>query len=386
MHMLHKSIRWLVPVALLGSSYLGYQAIAAHGPVVEEKKVESKQPTVEVAGLFPTNHRVLITSHGELVPFEVTRLSAQVSGEVTSWHANFVSGGIVKRGEVLFTIESDNYEAAVLQAEAALASAQATLIEERAKAKVAEKQASKLSDKQVSDLYLRKPQLLSAEAQVKSAQAALKRAKRDLQNCKVIAPYDALVVSRNLGVGQFISAGSEVAVLNNIEAGEIHLPIAGFDSAFLPEKLSDLNALVTLDGIQKTKREGKVVRDQGLIDSATRMTNVVVRISDPYGINSKQPAIKFGSYVEVNFAGKELKHIYRLPQELVNNRTVWVVNENNELQPRTVNVLRAEGEFMLIAEGIEQSDQLVLTVPEYPQKGMTVKLLSAEADSNDKQG
>ncbi|EJL6393333.1 MULTISPECIES: efflux RND transporter periplasmic adaptor subunit [Vibrio] len=384
--MLHKSVRWLVPVALLGSSYLGYQAIAAHGPVVEEKKVESKQPTVEVAGLFPTNHRVLITSHGELVPFEVTRLSAQVSGEVTSWHANFVSGGIVKRGEVLFTIESDNYEAAVLQAEAALASAQATLIEERAKAKVAEKQASKLSDKQVSDLYLRKPQLLSAEAQVKSAQAALKRAKRDLQNCKVIAPYDALVVSRNLGVGQFISAGSEVAVLNNIEAGEIHLPIAGFDSAFLPEKLSDLNALVTLDGIQKTQREGKVVRDQGLIDSATRMTNVVVRISDPYGINSKQPAIKFGSYVEVNFAGKELKHIYRLPQELVNNRTVWVVNENNELQPRTVNVLRAEGEFMLIAEGIEQSDQLVLTVPEYPQKGMTVKLLSAEADSNDKQG
>ncbi|EHA1123898.1 efflux RND transporter periplasmic adaptor subunit [Vibrio navarrensis] len=386
MHMLHKSVRWLVPVALLGSSYLGYQAIAAHGPVVEEKKVESKQPTVEVAGLFPTNHRVLITSHGELVPFEVTRLSAQVSGEVTSWHANFVSGGIVKRGEVLFTIESDNYEAAVLQAEAALASAQATLIEERAKAKVAEKQASKLSDKQVSDLYLRKPQLLSAEAQVKSAQAALKRAKRDLQNCKVIAPYDALVVSRNLGVGQFISAGSEVAVLNNIEAGEIHLPIAGFDSAFLPEKFSDLNALVTLDGIQKTQREGKVVRDQGLIDSATRMTNVVVRISDPYGINSKQPAIKFGSYVEVNFAGKELKHIYRLPQELVNNRTVWVVNENNELQPRTVNVLRTEGEFMLIAEGIEQSDQLVLTVPEYPQKGMTVKLLSAEADSNDKQG
>lgn len=384
--MLHKSVRWLVPVALLGSSYLGYQAIAAHGPVVEEKKVESKQPTVEVAGLFPTNHRVLITSHGELVPFEVTRLSAQVSGEVTSWHANFVSGGIVKRGEVLFTIESDNYEAAVLQAEAALASAQATLIEERAKAKVAEKQASKLSDKQVSDLYLRKPQLLSAEAQVKSAQAALKRAKRDLQNCKVIAPYDALVVSRNLGVGQFISAGSEVAVLNNIEAGEIHLPIAGFDSAFLPEKLSDLNALVTLDGIQKTQREGKVVRDQGLIDSATRMTNVVVRISDPYGINSKQPAIKFGSYVEVNFAGKELKHIYRLPQELVNNRTVWVVNENNELQPRTVNILRAEGEFMLIAEGIEQSDQLVLTVPEYPQKDMTVKLLSAEADSNDKQG
>ncbi|MCG6291149.1 hypothetical protein K6U61_09505, partial [Vibrio vulnificus] len=72
------------------------------------------------------------------------------------------------------------------------------------------------------------------------------------------------------------------------------------------------------------------------------------------------------------------KHIYRLPQELVSNRTVWVVNEENQLYPRTVNVLRSEGEFVLISEGIEQSDKLVLTVPEYPQKGMSVKLSQAK--------
>ncbi|MCV5991447.1 hypothetical protein OFO94_35840, partial [Escherichia coli] len=81
--------------------------------------------------------------------------------------------------------ESDNYEAAVLQAEAGLASARASLIEEQAKAEVAKRQAKKLSDKQVTDLYLRKPQVLSAQAQVKSAQAALKRANRDLENCRV---------------------------------------------------------------------------------------------------------------------------------------------------------------------------------------------------------
>lgn len=62
-----------------------------------------------------------------------------------SWHPNFVTGGIVKRGEVLFTIESDNYEAAVLQAEAGLASARASLIEEQAKAEVAKRQAKNLA-------------------------------------------------------------------------------------------------------------------------------------------------------------------------------------------------------------------------------------------------
>ncbi len=384
--MLHNVARWILPVALLGGGYVAYQAIAASVPETDDKKEAVVETIVETAPLLPTEHKVMITSHGELVPFETTRLSAQVSGEVVSWHPNFVTGGIVKRGEVLFSIESDNYQAAVLQAEAELASAKAVLIEEKAKAKVAERQAKNLNDKQVSDLYLRKPQLLSAEAQVKSALASLKRAERDLENCKVVAPYDALVVSRQIGVGQFISAGSEVALLNNIEAAEIHIPIAGFDSAFLPEKLSNIRATIRLQGLRQVEREGNIDRDLAMIDSATRMINVVVRIDDPYGINSQKPAIKFGSYVEVQFAGKELKHIYRLPQELVSNRTVWVVNEENQLYPRSVNVLRSEGEFVLISEGIEQSDKLVLTVPEYPQKGMSVKLSQTKNADAENQG
>jgi hypothetical protein len=118
-----------------------------------------------------------------------------------------------------------------------------------------------------------------------------------------------------------------------------------------------------------------------MIDSATRMINMVIQVRDPYGLDNNQPPIKFGSYVEVSFTGKELKHIYRLPQELVKNRTVWVVNGENELQPRTVNVLRAEGEFLLVGEGLEQSDKLVLTLPEYPQQGMAVQVAKKNDDS-----
>ncbi|EGQ9815414.1 efflux RND transporter periplasmic adaptor subunit [Vibrio parahaemolyticus] len=374
-------VRWLLPFVVVGGSYAGYAAIAATAPEKESTKETITEPTVRASSLFPTDHKVVITSYGELVPFEKTHLSAQVSGEVISWHPNFVTGGIVKRGEVLFTIESDNYEAAVLQAEAGLASARASLIEEQAKAEVAKRQAKNLSDKQVTDLYLRKPQVLSAQAQVKSAQAALKRANRDLENCRVVAPYDALVVERDVGVGQFVTSGSRVATLNNIEVAEVHVPIAGFDSAFLPESIKELTATVTQQGILSTTREGKVVRDLGMIDSATRMINMVIQVEDPYGIDNQQPPIKFGSYVEVSFTGKELKHIYRLPQELVKNRTVWVVNDENQLQPRTVTVLRAEGEFMLVGEGLEQSDQLVLTLPEYPQKGMAVQIAKKNDDS-----
>ncbi|RTZ14475.1 efflux RND transporter periplasmic adaptor subunit [Vibrio aquaticus] len=369
-----KPLRWLLPFLILGGSYAAYQAIASSGPESLESKPPKASPVVKVSKLSPSDHKVVITSHGELQPVEVTQLSAQVSGEVLSWHPNFVVGGIVKRGEVLFSLESDNYQAAVLQAEAQLASAQAALIEEKARAEVAKRQAKNLPQKQVTDLYLRKPQLLSADAQVKSALASLKRAKRDLENCKVVAPYDALVIAKDIGVGQFISAGAHVATLNNVEAGEIRIPIAGFDSAFLPQEYAGLPAQVTQRGIESTQREGVIDRDLGVIDSSTRMINMVVRVEDPYAIKSAQAPMQFGSYVEVQFSGKELKHIYRLPQELVNNRQVWVVNSENQLEPRVVNVLRAEKEFMLINQGLSDEDQIVLTVPEYPQTGLQVEI------------
>ena len=121
-------------------------------------------------------------------------MAAQVSGEVQSWNPKFVSGGLIRRGEVLFSIEPDAYEAALLLAEANLASAQAQLIQEQAQADVAAKEAKTMPNARVTDLYLRKPQVMSAQAGVKSAEAQLKIAKRDLENCQVKAPYDALVV------------------------------------------------------------------------------------------------------------------------------------------------------------------------------------------------
>lgn len=373
--MITKSLRWLLPCLVLAGAYGGYTAIASTGAEEEPEMKIKALPKVTVASIQSSDHNVVITSHGELQPVEVTQLSAQVSGEVVSWHPNFVVGGVVKRGEVLFEIESDNYQAAVLQAEAQLASARAALIEEKARAEVAKRQAKTLPAKQVTDLYLRKPQVLSASAQVKSAQAALKRAKRDLENCKVVAPYDALVVARDIGVGQFISAGAHVATLNNVEAGEVHIPIAGFDSVFLPKDYAGLEAKIILRGIEKTERLGVIERDLGVIDSSTRMINVVVQLDDPYAIQSPSATpIKFGSYVEVQFTGKQLKHIYKLPQELVNNQRVWVVNDEGELEPRKVNVVRAEKEFMLIGEGLSDEDQVVLTVPEYPQKGLMVEV------------
>lgn len=373
-------IKALLFFVVVGIGFGGMMAVGASGGDEEEKQEVDTRPIVRVESAESMDYQVLIHSFGEVTPLESTNLSAQVSGEVTSWNPKFVAGGLVKRGEVLFSIERDTYEAAFLQAEAELSQAQANLIEEQARAEVAKREAKNLPASQVSDLYLRKPQLLSAKASLKSAEARLKIAQRDLDDCEIRAPYDALVVSREIGVGEFVNRGAPVGIINSIEKAEIHFPIAGFDSAFLPSTLENQEAIVINKGVKTFSRVGEISRDLGVIDQSTRMSQLVVTVNDPYGLNENLPALKFGSYVEVNISGQTLQSVYRLPQDLVTNRIVWVVGDDNKLVPKPVEIIREEGAHFIVSSGISENDKVVVTVPEYPQRGMEVRLSTEVED------
>jgi len=373
-------IKIALPIVVLALGVAGMSLINATAQQKEEKEEVDTRPTVSIDEISAEDYQVMISSFGEVRPLEMTQLSAQVSGEVVDWHQDFVAGGVVPRGTTLFSIDKQRYQAAVLQAEAELNQAQSQLIEEQARARVAAQEAKSMADSQVTDLYLRKPQLMSAQAAVKSAEAKLKLANRDLAYCQVKAPYDALIVSRNIGLGQYVSQGTQVAELYNIETAEITLPIAGFDSSFLPTPLAGTEVTVTSRGINSFSRQGTIDRDLGIVEKSTRMSQLVARIQDPYSLHSQQPVFKFGSYVEVSLAGQTLEQVYRLPQDLVTNRTVWLVDKDMQLQPVKVDVLREEGKYFLINDGLSEGDRVLTTVPEYPQKGMKVKLAKAKDD------
>ena len=230
-----KWMKFILPVAILVVSYFimkGIEASASDSAITE---AVDTRPTVTIEQIDVESSVITLSSYGEVQPLESTNLAAQVSGEVESWNPKFVSGGLVRRGEVLFSDEKDAYEAALLLAQANLSSAQAQLIQEQAQADVAAREAKSMPDARVTDLYLRKPQVMSAQASVKSAEAQLKIAKRDLDNCEVAAPYDALIISREISTGDYVTQGTTAAVINNIEQAEITFPIAGFDRVFLDE-------------------------------------------------------------------------------------------------------------------------------------------------------
>ena len=187
-------------------------------------------------------------------------------------------------------------------------------------------------------------------------------------------------MSRNVGSGDFVTAGSSAALLYNIEVGEVVFPLARFDQAFLPGQLGDIEATITLMNRQDDiiQRVGAIHRDTGIVDASTRMTHLVARIEDPYGIKTGMPALKFGSYTQVQFPGKTLENIYKIPQELINKRQIWILDDEDKMVPKTANVVREVGSDFLIRADIDSNDRIVMTLPEYPQNGMAVKVIANE--------
>jgi len=327
-------------------------------PVVDIQKVELKQ------------HQIMIRGYGEIAPYESTQLSSELSGKVIQWNPEFTPGGVIKKGELLFKIESDTYHARVLRSKENYAMARTRLIEERAKANVAAKDVADVAQEKISALYLREPQLLQAQRAVDAALAELELAERMLDECNVVAPFDSLVVRRDIGKGQFVNVGQTVALLHNIEFAEIHVPIAGFDAAFLPDQINDLPAKV--ESATGVSRQVNISRDLGIVDSITRMRKVVVKVDDPYGIATDRQPMRFGEFVEVSFLGKQITSAYKVPRQSLVDQGVWLINEDNQLKNESVSVLRSEPGFYLVKGDLGNTALIVTSLPDFPIEGTIV--------------
>ena len=80
---------------------------------------------------------------------------------------------------------------------------------------------------------------------------------------------------------------------------------------------------------------------------------------EPEKNNNSKNLILVGQYIQATIFGMEMDNIFLLPRNNVRNESVWVVNSQMELTNRAVDIVRFEGEFALIGEGIEKGDRLL---------------------------
>ncbi|MAI39490.1 MULTISPECIES: efflux RND transporter periplasmic adaptor subunit [Alteromonas] len=369
-----------IPLIIIVVAFVAAAIMISAKKPPEQVPVEIPAFLVDAQEVSPESISFVVSSQGNVVPKHQTALSAQVSGQVVSLSDHFVVGGTFKKGDVLAVLEQEDYMTDMKLAEAELAQAQAALQEEIARGKVAEQEWRSVRNSTPPELGLRKPQLAKEQANVKASEAKLERARRNLDRTKIKAPYNGIVVERNIDLGQFVAMGTPIGMVYSTDTAEVRLPITDGDLRFIniADQSSD-GAEVTLRatvGGAKRSWTGRLVRSEGILDTGSRVVFAVVEVTLPYQINDEQDSpLRFGQFVEAEITSGRDERLIVLPRNILRlDNTVLTVNENRELEIVPVDVTRTTAEDVFISGGINEGTLVVTSAVPNPYNGMKVRL------------
>ena len=388
----------ILPIAILVAGVIAFIGFSSLKTPPEEKAKEDNTPIIAVENIVVAPMTLHVSSYGIVQPKYETSLVAQVNGEIVELNDIFVRGGFVKKGQLLARIDPNDYHAALIDAQANMASARAALEKEVAQGKVAEREWKLITDTSPTELSLRKPQLAQELARVKSAQAAVLRAKRNLQRTEIKAPYDAMIDNRMIGLGSFVSVGTQIGKLLGTAIAEVRLPVADNELQFLIDQGHD--AKVKLVGTYAGKSVewlAHIARNEGVIDNKSRMTYLVAEILNPYllpdtlaekngasntDINHIVP-LRFGAYVQAKILGVEIANASILPRYLVVGNKVGLLSNESTLHYATINIIRQQGANVVVSSGLLNGDKLIVSALDYPVDGMKLALISDKKEQQE---
>lgn len=389
---MRKFFKFILPLALilLSVAVVVVMVAVAQGKRPDRKEDSEPAMLVEAIPAKVSSLNFSVRSQGAVKPRTETTVVAEVGGQIVSVSPNFVAGGFFRHGEVLLQIDPSDYETALLRAQANLASRRAQLADMKARSEQALKDWQNLGrEGEPSELVLRKPQLAEAEAAVQAAQAELQQAERNLERTRIRLPYDGLVRSKLVDVGQFVGPGTPVGVTFAVDRAEIRLPLSGSDLNYLElpsatrlERAQRIPVTLSADsGGISGRWSGEIVRTEGVVDDASRVVYAVAEVIDPYGFlgQSTQAELKMGTFVRAEIQGRRVEDVVILPRAVLQpDNTVLVANAERELEIREVTVARAEPRFVYLADGIEDGELIVTTALDAPIPGTKLAVRGEE--------
>ena len=372
------------PIAIIVVGFGLAAALLRTGPSITPQAPVAKSPLVRAVTVQPADFEFEATARGTVMPRSETELIAEVSGRVIELSQSLVTGGFFKEDDVLLRIDPLDYEIALEQASAQVQRATSELA---TASKNYERQRN-LSKRQSTSESLEddaRNRLQMAEAAQREARARLASAERDLERTVVKAPYDGRVRTEQVDLGQFLNRGSRLARLYAIDAAEVRLPIKDDELAFLNISLRDGSAWEKRPSVSLSAEfagavhrwTGEIVRTEGELDPKTRMIQLVASVADPYRAGTTP--LPVGLFVDAVITGGVQPNIVRLPRgAMVSPSEVYIVDSSERLVRRTVNVLRSQGDFVYINDGLLRGDRVCLSRLATAMPGMKVRVETTE--------
>lgn len=392
---MNKKTRIFYPIAILCVGIIGAIIIVKSRPKIEKKEVTFPPPLVRAQTIQLQDVQLIVKSQGTVSPRTESELFAQVAGQVIGVSPAFARGGFFSKGEVLIRVDPRDYEFAISRLKAEVAQAELRLAQEEGEASVAREEWEKLGEgEDPNPLVLREPQLAQAQAALEAAVAAFKQAELNLERTRIKAPFDGRVRSKNVDLGEYVGPGIPVATIYAVDYAEVRLPVPDDQMAYLDccidyrgQDPSDLDIAVTLKANyagQRHEWEGKIVRIEGEIDPRTRMVTLVARVDNPYRQpeEGSRPPFAVGLFVDADIKGLFVENVAVVPRSALRGKDrVLVINGENRLHFRDVNVLKADAETAVLSTGLADGERLCLSPLETVVDGMHVRVMEEKEAS-----
>ncbi len=370
----------LYPIALLMLGLGLALAIAVNKPATEPEPYDITPTTVRVMKVVSGPQYLTIKSQGTVQPRSQSELLPEVSGRVTWISPALVAGGAFKKDDILLRIDDADYRTLVQRSEAALerAKVEYSYAQDELKRLQSLFKQKLASQKQLDDAHRAER---VAKATLTDSKAALEQARRDLERTLLRAPFDGLVRDEEVDLGQFVSRGQRIATVYASDAVEIRLPISADQLAYLglpistrgqiPESIRPpVTVTVKLGGTTLTW-QGNLVRLEAVVDERTRMVYGVALIQQVQ--DGTLPLLPVGMFVQAEIRGQRVENVIRLPRSAMrDNSQVLIVDADNRLHYRAVQLLRLEHDDMLIQGGLKDGETVCISPLQAVVEGMHV--------------
>jgi RND family efflux transporter MFP subunit len=279
----------LANILLLAAALQSTAALAQSTPTIPVSARPVQELLVDSERRAPAT---VVSANQAVITSEVSAIVAAVHRDV---------GADVSKGDLLIELDAANARTTLTQAEANLAAVEAQIVEAKSRLSKAEELLEKnfISDE---ELISRRAALMVFEANREGAQAAIARARLDLQRTRITAPYDAAVIERQAQVGSFAQPGSPLITLVQTDSREVEAELDPRYAVNVP-KVSDLRYVS-----QGRSWQVEVLRVSAVIDTSARVVRARLRF-----VGDAAPIGSIGQLVWIESSG-------RLPVELVVQR------------------------------------------------------------------
>jgi RND family efflux transporter MFP subunit len=380
--------RVLMPIGIL----LGCILVAAYlirTPVqVDEASPEVIPVTVRTIQASRETVQLTVESQGRVQPARTATVSAPVAGLVSWVSPAMEAGGYVTAGEPLLRLETVDFETARARSEAQLEQARA---EAMAASRELERLEALANDRLVSQSQLQdaRRQAEVTRARLSEAEAGFAQAGVDLSRAEITAPFNAVIESRDVELGQYVNRAQAVAVIHDADQVEVRVPLAirqlgfldiplGARGELIGDKAPDVMLHGNYGGARLTWR-GKLVRTEAVIDPDSNTVQTIIRVNQPAQADQSEAGsqavpLPIGLFVEASIQGRQVNDIIALPRAVVrNNNRVLVVDAENTMSFREVEIFRLEEERVLISGGILPGEQICVSPIQAVVDGMAVQ-------------